>query len=112
MSCQTSIKGKVELQCVYLGYACGECEAKYKIKKIINHEYALPEGINESDLKVVFTSSNQVRDIDNIVKGCAICYDYYFWGSLVKRSGNDYFTMNIDSVNVMLRDDSCCDKSK
>ena len=54
LSCNDPIKGKVELKCIYMGYACGECGAKYKIKQIINHEYALPEGIKESDLKVIF----------------------------------------------------------
>jgi hypothetical protein len=104
------MKGKVGLKCVYMGYACGECEAKYKIKKIINRELALPEGVKESDLKAIFRSSDQERDINNIVKDCAICYDYYFWGSLFKYSGKDYYTINIDSVKVLLRNDSCCDK--
>lgn len=111
LSCRNSIKGKVGLKCVYMGYACGECEPKYKIKAIIKYDNALPEGIKESDVEVIFKTSNQERDIDNIVKDCAICYDYYFWGSLMKSSGKDYYTINVDSVRVLLRDKSCCGKS-
>ena len=111
MSCNDSIKGRVGLKCIYMGYACGECEAKYKIKEIINKESALPEGIKESELKAIFKSSNHERDIDNIVKDCAICYDYYFWGSLVKSSIKDYYTITVDSVSVLINSDRCCEKN-
>lgn len=110
LGCKNSIKGRVVLKCIYMGYACGECDGKYKIEKIIKHEYALAESIQGADLQAVFKFSNQERDVDNLVKDCAICYDYYFSGSLSKSSGKDYYTISIDSVNVLLRNDSCCDK--
>ncbi|MBO9204665.1 MULTISPECIES: hypothetical protein [Niastella] len=109
LSCKSQIKGNVELKCIYMGYACGDCGAKYKIQEIKKHEYALPEDIKGADLEAVFTFPSQEKIIDKMVKNCAICYDYYFWGNLSKHSGKDFYTVNIDSFTVTLRD-SCCDK--
>ncbi len=85
LGCKNSMKGKVGLKCVYMGYACGECEAKYKIKKILSHEYALPEGIKESDLEAIFLNRPIRKGILTIsLKTVLFVTTIIFEGSLVK----------------------------
>ncbi len=98
---------KVKLVCRYMGYACGDCYANYKIKKVsqsTNFEAKLLVG---SDLKVLFKAGDEAK-LEKVVSKCAICYEFYFEGNISKKKGDTFYTLNADSFSVYLSDSTCC----
>ena len=109
--CKTSKKeweGTAKVMSYYMGYACGDCYAQYKIKQVLVSKQIEGAELLEKDLKVVLKSSEEEKKLDSLVSKCAICYDFYFEGDVFKREVDSFYTMKVNSYSVRLRDSTCC----
>jgi len=110
-SCAGSDAGeesKIKITSHYIGYACGECAAKYQIKKVIGTSKDVKENLVNRDIKLIFSSKELENKIDSIVEKCAICYDYTLDGYLIYQPEKDYSIVKVDSCTVQLINPECC----
>src|SRR6266498_4508249 len=98
-----------KLEFSYMAYACGDCYAQYKVNRILRPEKNELKDLVGTDIKVIFKEDKLEKRIDSLTGKCAICYNYYFVGTLTKKRNNSYYILSADSCNFSLRDSTCCD---
>jgi len=91
-----------------MAYACGDCFAKYQIVEVLEGAEKIRNELLERDLKVTYVVKDLDLRIERLTRKCAICYDYYFEGSLKYSPIQEYSILEADACTIKLRDSTCC----
>ena len=105
-------KKRYKIECSYIGYACGICDAQYRINKIISSPLESELKLINSDIKIEYVDSTLHNKIEDATSMCAICYNFYFSGFMGFDSYSKHYIMKVDSCEYSLKNLNCCDVKK
>jgi hypothetical protein len=91
------------IKCHYMSYACSECYPQWQIDSVFAVKQSL-QGLVGKDFEVIY-EGKQWED-NYLPDSCAICYDYYFSGSM-KRTLSNKLRFKANDFQLNLRNPDC-----
>jgi hypothetical protein len=76
-----STKTNVQLQCIYMAYACGDCYSQYRVQQVYAPS-SMRDKLMNKDIAVVFDNARQEAAFNDKVGDCLICYVFDLRGTI------------------------------
>jgi hypothetical protein len=97
----------IKLKCMYMAYACGDCDPQYKIEDITYSDKINKEELINKEIYVKFKNKKLEKTVDSLTQKCVICYDFYFEGNLMVLPNTKQYQLMADACKVALRSNCC-----
>jgi uncharacterized membrane protein YGL010W len=106
-SAKYQIQKDVSVNCMYMGYACGDCYPQYNVSKVLPS--SLEKKLLKKDIDIEFANKEQKEQFEKKVGICGICYIYEFKGNLYYSEKKNCFVIKLTDYNLKLKDEKCCE---
>jgi hypothetical protein len=98
---------KVLLKCSYMAYACGDCYPQFRVDSIMYSDRPI-DDLTGKDVYLFIENRGTKTPLEEEIKNCWICYDYYVEGLLEKNWLNSKKQIIVTKYNLVMRNKDCC----